>query len=110
MAHVFVYGTLRRGGVNHHVLAGVGARWVANARTAEKRTVIDLGPYPALLARDEARDAAPIEGELFEVDDDGIEAIDAFEGVPDLYRRERIGVVTEAGPADAWAYVFAGGR
>jgi len=111
MAHVFVYGTLMRGGTNHHVLADLGARFVAAARTAAPRTVVDLGPYPALLPSDAARDAGatPIPGELFEIADDEIAALDDFEGVPDLYRRERILIAMETCTMEAWVYVFSRG-
>ena len=99
--HVFVYGTLMRGGANHAVLARLGARYVAAARTARGRTLVDLGPYPALLPLEEPRDAvAPnVHGEVF--------ALDEFEGVPSLYAREPIDLVTDEGATTAFTYVFA---
>jgi gamma-glutamylaminecyclotransferase len=109
MTHVFVYGTLMRGGANHAVLARLGARYVASARTARGRTLVDLGPYPALLPQDDARDAlAPnVHGEIYELDDAELPSLDAFEGCPTLYTRARIALTTDAGAAEAWVYVFA---
>lgn len=109
MTHVFVYGTLMRGGANHAVLARLGARYVASARTAQGRTLVDLGPYPALLPKDDARDAlAPnVHGEIYEIDDAALPELDAFEGCPALYTRTRIPLTTDAGAFEAWAYVFA---
>lgn len=107
--HVFVYGTLMRGGANHPVLVRLGARYVAAARTARGRTLVDLGPYPALLPLDESRDAvAPnVHGEVFALDESALPELDAFEGVPTLYRREPIDLVTDGGEASAFTYVFA---
>ncbi len=110
MAHLFVYGTLKRDGANHRVLEALGARLVGRARTVTSRTLVDLGPYPALLAVDAERDAAggPVHGEVFAIDDGAIGSVDAFEGVPELYRREPVRVVLEDGATlDAFTYVFA---
>ena len=107
--HVFVYGTLMRGGANHTVLVRLGARYVAAARTARGRTLVDLGPYPALLPLDDARDSvAPnVHGEVFAVEESLLPELDAFEGVPELYARESIDLVTDDGEANAFTYVFA---
>jgi gamma-glutamylcyclotransferase (GGCT)/AIG2-like uncharacterized protein YtfP len=94
---VFVYGTLMRGTANHDVLARTGARFVGDARTTTTRTLVDLGPYPALLPFDRARDAGatPVTGELFEIEAAALETLDAFEGTPSLFRRETIAVVLD---------------
>ncbi len=110
MAHLFVYGTLKRGGANHRVLAELGARFACEATTVERRTLVDLGPYPALLTRDAARDetATEVHGEIFEVDDAAMAVVDAFEGVPELYRREGVGLRAADGTArSAFTYALA---
>jgi gamma-glutamylaminecyclotransferase len=103
MERVFVYGTFLRGKANHSVLDRLGARFVGDAYTATPRTLLDLGPYPAMLPA-ERSDRVPVHGEVYEVDERALEALDAFEGCPDLYRRERVAL--EAG-SDAWTYVLA---
>jgi gamma-glutamylcyclotransferase (GGCT)/AIG2-like uncharacterized protein YtfP len=107
--HVFVYGTLMRGGANHGVLVRLGARYVGAARTARGRTLVDLGPYPALLPFDDSRDAvAPnVHGEVFAVEESMLPELDEFEGAPTLYLREPIDLVTDAGASNAFTYVFA---
>lgn len=75
-ARIFVYGTLMRGEVNHRWLARAGARFVAEAETAARYTLVDLGPYPALIARGRAA----VRGELHEVDAAALPELDAFEG------------------------------
>lgn len=108
---VFVYGTLMREHVNHRVLVELDAERIGDAFTTTTRTLVDLGPYPALLPADAARDAGAsrVAGEIYDLDDTKVDALDAFEGCPDLYTRERValeetstGTVTEA-----WTYVLA---
>lgn len=102
---VFVYGTLMEGGANHRVLVDLGARKLGAAVTSAPRTLVDLGPYPALLARDAERDAKAscVHGEVYEVAEDAIADLDEFEGCPDLYVRERIALAK----GDAFTYVLA---
>lgn len=106
-ALVFVYGTLMRGRANHDVMRRAGATFASAARTLEPRTLVDLGPYPALLAAAHGA-TCRIEGELFYVDADALEALDAFEGCPELYARETIVVEAERGPVEAFVYVLVG--
>jgi gamma-glutamylcyclotransferase (GGCT)/AIG2-like uncharacterized protein YtfP len=113
---VFVYGTLMRGAASHDVLVRAGARFVGVARTAALRTLVDLGPYPALLPADATRDRTAVQGEIYEVGPEALGELDAFEGCPKLYRRERVEVVGvgvevgdgDGGPLVADTYVLAG--
>ena len=81
MHRVFVYGTLLRGLSNHHWLEG--AHFVGEATTAESLRLVDLGEYPAVI--DEP--GAPVVGEVWEVDDDGLAQLDVLEDYPTLYTR-----------------------
>lgn len=89
---LFVYGTLKRGLRNHHLMAG--QRFVAEAVTEPRYRVVDLGPYPGLV-NDPARGLA-VRGELWVIDADCLAALDAFEGVPELFARGPV-VVADAG-------------
>ncbi|MCW5831892.1 MAG: gamma-glutamylcyclotransferase [Labilithrix sp.] len=98
MPLVFVYGTLMRAGANHSVLARLGGTFAGYATTREPWTLVDLGPYPALVR---ARDGAPaattrVTGEVWTIDDRALRELDAFEGCPELYTRERIAVLVES--------------
>jgi gamma-glutamylaminecyclotransferase len=83
-ALIFVYGTLRRGECNHAQLGR--SRFVRSVTTAPRYQLVDLGSYPALL---EGGDTA-VHGELYEVDDEHLPQLDAFEDVPSLYERKRL--------------------
>jgi gamma-glutamylcyclotransferase (GGCT)/AIG2-like uncharacterized protein YtfP len=80
---VFVYGTLLAGEPNHRVLTG--ARLVAKARTEAAFELRDLGPFPGLV-----RGAHAVVGEVYEVDEVTLAALDRLEGHPRFYRRTRI--------------------
>lgn len=94
---VFVYGTLLSGEPNHAALAG--ARFAGAAETAPAFELVDLGPYPALVAGGATR----VRGEVYDVDEATLAALDAFEGHPDLYVRIR---VTLADGTEAIAYAM----
>lgn len=81
MQRVFVYGSLKRGFRHHDQMAG--ARFLREARTAPRYTLVLAGDYPALV--DDGVTA--VAGEVFAVDDRHLAALDAFEEVPDLYVR-----------------------
>jgi gamma-glutamylaminecyclotransferase len=96
----FVYGTLQAGEHNHHQLGA--SRFIRAARTCARFELVDLGPYPALIEGG----ATAVTGELYEVSAESFAALDAFEGVPELFRRVMIEL--EDGTR-AYAYLFAGG-
>ena len=101
---IFVYGTLKRRGLNHQYLAG--QRFVGEARTAPGFCLYELDGYPGLVAEPADRDG--VTGELWDVDDGWMKILDDFEGVPEgLYRREPVPLREPASQASAEAYVYA---
>ncbi|HEX5270984.1 MAG TPA: NTP transferase domain-containing protein [Gemmataceae bacterium] len=89
---LFVYGTLKRGGVRHGVLAG--QRFLREAVTRPKYLLFDLGDYPGLVVAD--RGGRAIQGELYEVKRRLIPALDATEEAPDVYRLLPVEIEGEA--------------
>ncbi len=99
--YLFVYGTLKRGGSRHWLLQDFPFLGRAKAKGF---VLYDLGPYPAMV-----RGAGVVCGEVYEVSEEVLQALDWVEGVPVLYRRELIEVVFEDGtPLKAWAYIYDG--
>lgn len=74
---IFVYGTLKRGGSNHAWLRG--QRFVAEAATQPQYRQYDLGGYPGLVL--DPAQGQSIEGELWEVDAEGLQRLDELEDV-----------------------------
>ena len=75
MTLVFVYGTLKRGGGNHHFLAGQA--FVDEARTARGYTLYDLSGYPGMVRQDD--DDTGVMGEVWSVDDECLARLDVLE-------------------------------
>lgn len=104
---VFVYGSLKRGECNHHYMAT--GRFVCRARTTPEFRLYSLGRYPTLGRATESPCA--IVGEVFEVDDAALAAIDRLEDNGRLYQREQVVVHDlddERTTHRAWVYLHLG--
>jgi gamma-glutamylcyclotransferase (GGCT)/AIG2-like uncharacterized protein YtfP len=93
---VFVYGTLRRGEANHQWLGD--APFLGQHRTPPRYTLLDLGPYPAAVAKGNTA----ILGELYALDDVLLARLDQLEDYPREYTRARI----PACQGSAWMYLY----
>lgn len=100
---VFVYGTLKRGGANHHFLAE--QKFVGEARTAPGFRLFDLGGYPGMVAQPDDRDG--IGGEVWAVDTAALVRLDALEGLAQgLYRREAIPLLPPFADRGIEGYIY----
>ena len=81
---VFVYGTLKKGGSNHHCL--MGQKFLGAARTIPGFRLYDLGGHPGMIPLPE--DTAGVIGEVWEVDAASLAQLDVFEGTAEkVYER-----------------------
>ena len=94
MTRLFIYGTLKRGQRAHHLLAN--ERFVRLAETIPKYRLLHLGSYPGLAHAPEV--GKEILGELWDVSDDCIAILDAYEGL----EYERTEVLLSNGKAEAY--------
>ena len=92
---LFVYGSLKEGEANHPLLAG--AESCGAAVTEAGFELVDLGPYPGLVAG--GRGA--VAGELYRVGATVLARLDAFEGHPAFFRRSPIRLA-DGGRAEAY--------
>lgn len=84
MSLVFVYGTLKRGYSNHHLLAGQAFQ--GEARTAPGFALFSLGSHPGMVEL--PSDGGSVTGEVWSVDKRCLEQLDLLEGTAEgLYRR-----------------------
>jgi len=109
---LFVYGSLKRDG-RHHAELGA-ARFVGEAETAEGYALTTLGEYLALVEQDAVAETAidgagsplraRVRGELFEVAEVCLPALDRFEG--EGYQRGTVSLSAEhsRGFREALAY------
>ncbi|MET0123497.1 MAG: gamma-glutamylcyclotransferase family protein [Candidatus Thiodiazotropha sp. 6PLUC9] len=95
---VFVYGTLRKAQVNHHLLAS--ATYVGLYNTQPHYKMFHLRGYPGVVKGG----GTSIEGEIYQVDALTMKKLDRLEGYPHTYTRELIpspwGMV--------WIYLYRG--
>ena len=86
---IFVYGTLKKGFHNHHLLEQ--SEFVGSGWTVEKYALYHDGiPY---VVKDEA--ISRIQGEVYSVDDDTLEVLDRFENHSEWYCREQVEVTMD---------------
>lgn len=104
---LFVYGTLQRGGMYHHLLGH--ARFLGQAYTARPYPLI-LAHYPCLL--DRPGEGLVVSGELFSLPDSATwQRVDLLEDHPREYRRrlERVRMKSGEDPV-AWVYFYTDSR
>lgn len=105
MHRMFVYGTLKRGFPNHGLLDG--AQFVGEATTIHRYPMIVQGTHFSPVMIPEEEQGHRIRGEVWDVDDERLAALDHLESthLPTGYIRKRIRVVLEGGTScDAWVY------
>ena len=99
---LFVYGTLKRGCSNHHLLATQS--FVGIARTQPGFRLYDLGGYPGIASRSDDREG--VVGEVWSVDAEALAELDRFEGVHEgLYRRAIIALLPPFDTTSVEAYL-----
>tara|TARA_Y100000361_G_scaffold27316_1_gene22260 strand:+ start:7034 stop:7678 length:645 start_codon:yes stop_codon:yes gene_type:complete len=97
---VAVYGTLKKGGSNHHLL--YGQRFVGKGTTRDKYPLVISG-LPYLL--DKSGYGHHVEVEVYKVNNDTFAALDSLEGHPQFYQRKRIPIKLGSGTIlTAWIY------
>jgi len=81
---VAVYGTLKKGYNNHHVL-GKEYNYLGYGNTQGKYDMKDAG-FPAIVKNEEGK---PVQVEVYEIPEDRLKQLDRLEGVPYMYTREK---------------------
>jgi gamma-glutamylcyclotransferase (GGCT)/AIG2-like uncharacterized protein YtfP len=97
---LFVYGTLKHGGCRHGML--VGQRFLGEARTVPRYALLDLGEYPGLVAKEGTGQV--VHGELYEVEDSLLPALDREEGAPHLFCLGTVEIDGWTGPIQTYFY------
>lgn len=96
---VFVYGTLRQGYNNHHLLSD--ARFFGRGQTIHAYAMY-AADVPFVTA---AQPVSRITGEVYAVNERQLQALDALEEHPHWYCREQVAVALETGEiCHCWLY------
>lgn len=99
--NVFVYGTLKRGYGNHKLL---GSSPFIGQGSIKGFDIYDLGPYPAIQESEDP--SAVVWGEVYEINDAVLKALDQLEGEGFLYKRSVVTVDMNGAAVEAYVYVY----
>jgi len=100
---LFIYGTLKRGGTNHRVIAD--QNYLGEARTRPGYRLFIVADYPGLV-RDQS-DQRGVLGEIWSVNPPKLDELDAFEGVAEkLYRRDPIPLLPPYDTRNVQTYLY----
>jgi gamma-glutamylcyclotransferase (GGCT)/AIG2-like uncharacterized protein YtfP len=100
---IFVYGTLKRGFINHYLMAG--QEFAGTAKTSPGYALYDLEGYPGLVA--DAGAPEGVDGEVWCVDDECLAGLDVLEGTAEgLYSRHTVPVLTPFAESRIEAYIY----
>jgi gamma-glutamylcyclotransferase (GGCT)/AIG2-like uncharacterized protein YtfP len=103
--NVFVYGSLKRGFINHSLLQG--QQFIAVARTQPRYKLYTLTSYPAMV--EAAAGGRSIEGEIWAVDSACLARLDILEDTAHgMYARVPIALLPPhfALPVEGYLYLF----
>ena len=104
---VFVYGTLKRGGYFHSVLAD--QLFVATATTVKRFRLFSLGNYPGMIEANDETEGYGVQGEVWEVNAGCLRKLDELEEVDKgEYKRSKIGLLPPHSELDVQGYIYLG--
>lgn len=85
---IFCYGTLKRDGRAHSLITNYDSEFLGTAVTSVKYSLYNQGGYPGMVVQESENG---VTGELFEVSDECIKALDRYEGVDcGLFKKETV--------------------
>jgi len=93
---VFVYGTLKSGHGNNYALKD--AEFLGRCFIEGEYTLVDLSWYPGLVKV--GAEGSKVFGEVYRIDESTLNSLDAIEGHPDFYCREKVNTPWKK----AWTY------
>ncbi|CAG9533003.1 unnamed protein product [Cercopithifilaria johnstoni] len=111
MALVFVYGTLKRGEPNASVMADPVTgmqKFVGTGKTVNAYPLIIASEYNIPFCLNKSGIGNRVNGELYKVDEQKLEALDEFEGHPTFYCRqlEKVEMDHNGVIVTAWIYML----
>lgn len=101
MHNIFVYGTLKKHFRAHSLLENHNAIFIKKAETKSNYQLYRINWFPGMVVGDVV--GVGVKGEVYSVSDDCLDALDRYEGSPNLFRRATIEL---SDGTTALAYIF----
>jgi gamma-glutamylcyclotransferase (GGCT)/AIG2-like uncharacterized protein YtfP len=103
--HVFVYGSLKKDLGNHKIyMERLNAEFIGYDSISGPFSMVSLGGFPAVCHNDKIKGAPEVFGELYKLPAEALKSLDALEGHPRWYCRERLS--TDIHDRRAWIYLM----
>jgi gamma-glutamylaminecyclotransferase len=102
MNFVFVYGTLKQGFPNHHLLPT--SRLVGACSTTDRWPLVIGGDWFSPILINDDRSGCEVAGELYSMDDSSLEYLDDLEGVGAPFGFTRIEISVDIMKVPVWTY------
>jgi len=101
----FIYGTLKTNEYNNYVMTNNQCIFLEECQTIEEYPMVILKePFPYLI--DNKGIGKKVKGELYLVPKENIDNLDYFEGVPTLYKKGKIKVLTSISQSEKEVNVY----
>uniref|UniRef100_A0A0N4ZU02 Gamma-glutamylcyclotransferase family protein n=1 Tax=Parastrongyloides trichosuri TaxID=131310 RepID=A0A0N4ZU02_PARTI len=108
--YVFVYGTLKKGEPNYHVMTNNETgyhEFISSGKTVPKFTLVVGSKYNIPFCIEIPKKGNQIFGEVYKIDDLKFSALDKLEGYPNFYTRRLIDISCNNGEIiKAWIYLL----
>jgi gamma-glutamylaminecyclotransferase len=102
MHFVFVYGTLKQGFPNHHLLPSF--EFVGECRTVARWPLVIAGDWFSPILINDPGSGCEVTGELYSLDDPSLKFLDDLEGVGAPFGFTRIGIIVDIRSLPVWTY------
>lgn len=89
LTRLFIYGTLKRGHSNESVMERIGAQYEGEA-SVNGAALLTTEYFPGMVPQPESS----VIGQSWLVDEEGLSVLDYFEGVPHLFYREEVDIMS----------------
>lgn len=100
---VFVYGSLMKDYENHCVMEEAKGKFISKAITSNKQfKLLSINDYYPTIDKGNYK----IQGEIYEVDENGLNELDSLERYPQLYDRKEFLFDTDNGQIKALIYIM----
>ena len=103
MTKIFVYGTLKKDYHNHYIIENETYIGKGTLKKENRFKMVSMGAFPAIVPAT-VGEAKDIEGEIWDICENGFKKVDLLEGFPVFYWRDQFNIDAEDRRHLCWVY------